>query len=126
MHHYPLVQALSVIAGILVSGVHLLLQKELKKLFLSKPTLKYQVIVHHSTRKLLHIYGPFKRSVYNAKVYEKSEIAEYLLNYNLKLIRNKAHNIYIYIGNFNVIAPIKKNNRYYNKAQQRRYNLQLA
>jgi hypothetical protein len=48
---------------------------------------------------------------FSSKIYEKSEIAGYLLNYNLKLIRDKA-----YIGN----------NRFYNKAQQRRYNLQLA
>jgi hypothetical protein len=79
------------------------------------------VVIYHSTGKPLHIYGPFKGSVHDAKVYEKSGIAGYLLNYNLKLIGDKA-----YIGSSNVITPIKKNNRFYNKAQRRRYNLQLA
>jgi hypothetical protein len=61
------------------------------------------VVVHHSTGKPLHIYGPFKGSVHDAKVYEKSEIAGYLLNYNIKLIGEKA-----YIGSSNVIVPTKK------------------
>jgi hypothetical protein len=69
------------------------------------------VVVYHSTGKPLHIYGPFKESVHDAKVYKKSKIAEYLLNYNLKLIGDKA-----YIGSSNMIAPIKKNNRFYNQA----------
>jgi hypothetical protein len=99
MRHYPPVRALSVIAGMLVSGVHLLLQKELEKLFLSNehidqwsedqlstkyhcvvgivdctelaintwqtnsfskkkggPTLKYQVVIHHSTQTITHLW----------------------------------------------------------------------
>jgi hypothetical protein len=79
------------------------------------PTLNYQVVTHHSTGKPLHIYGPFKGSIHDAKVYKKSNIAKYLLNHNLKLIGDKAY-----------VAPIKKNNRFYNKAQRIRYNVQLA
>jgi hypothetical protein len=43
-------------------------------------TLKYQVVIYHSTGKPLPVIGPFKESVYDAKVYEKSDMAQYLLN----------------------------------------------
>jgi hypothetical protein len=41
-------------------------------------TLKYQVVTYHSTGKPLHIYGPFKGSIHDAKVYKKSDITKYL------------------------------------------------
>jgi hypothetical protein len=55
------------------------------------PTLKYQVVTHHSIRKPLHIYGPFKESIHDARVYEKIDITKYLLNHTLKLIEDKAY-----------------------------------
>jgi hypothetical protein len=84
-------------------------------------TLKYQAVIHYSTGKPLSVYGPFKGSVHDAKVYEKSDMAQYLLNYNLKLIGDKA-----YVGSCNVLASIKKNNRFFNKTQRKNYNQQLA
>jgi hypothetical protein len=33
--------------------------------------LKYQVVILHATGKPLSVYGLFKRSIYDAKVYEK-------------------------------------------------------
>jgi hypothetical protein len=39
----------------------------------------------------------------------------------LKLIGDKA-----YVGSCNVLAPIKKNNRFFSKTQRKRYNQQLA
>jgi hypothetical protein len=84
-------------------------------------TLKYQVVIHHATGKPLSVYGSFKGSVHDAKICEKSDIAQYLLNYNLKLIGDKA-----YVGSCNVLAPIKKNNRFFSKTQRKRYNRQLT
>jgi hypothetical protein len=84
-------------------------------------TLKYQVVIHPATEKPLSMYGPFKGSVHDAKVYEKNYIAQYLLNYNLKLIGDKA-----YMGKCNMLAPIKKNNRFFIKTQRKRCNQQLA
>jgi hypothetical protein len=54
-------------------------------------TVKYQVVINISTGKLLHIYGPYKGSRNDAKVYIESGLAMWLLNHNLRVLDDKAY-----------------------------------
>jgi hypothetical protein len=84
-------------------------------------TLKYQVVINISTGRPLHICGPFKGSVHDAKVYLKSGFALWLLDNNLRILGDKA-----YVGSSCVIAPIKKSNTAVTPEARSRYNKKLA
>jgi hypothetical protein len=84
-------------------------------------TIKYQVVINISNGKLLHIYGPFKGSRHDAKVYTNSGLALWLLNHNLQILGDKA-----YVGSSGVIASIKKSNFRYSKRECKNFNLKLS
>lgn len=87
----------------------------------ARHTLKYQVVININTGKPLQIFGPFKGSVHDSKVFHKSGLSQWLLDNNVKILGDKA-----YVGCAGVTAPHKRVDGRRLPAPLRAYNKKLA